>query len=158
MADKVTPTGFDATLTGLGSIVKEALGPLPQVCQEQVLLDLERARMTAEDLRDVAISPFPKGIQFPFAPDPHCPRLTWREIAMNTFTMDNMARQQERQRAMTIDRRAAQVVRVEELIGEARAGAWRAAHSNGDRDDLRRALLRSYNVLETAGFALNDDE
>ena len=48
MADKVTPTGFDATAR-LGSIVKEALGPVPQVCQETVLLDLERARMTAED-------------------------------------------------------------------------------------------------------------
>ena len=42
-------TGFDATVTGLGRIVEEALGPLPQVCQEQVILDLERARMTAED-------------------------------------------------------------------------------------------------------------
>ncbi len=48
MTDKVTPTGFDSTAR-LGSIIKEALGPLPRVCQEQVLLDLERARMTAED-------------------------------------------------------------------------------------------------------------
>ena len=42
-------TGFDATLTGLGSIVCAALGPLLRVSPETVLLDLERARMTAED-------------------------------------------------------------------------------------------------------------
>jgi len=33
----------------LGNIVGAALGPLPLVCQEKVLLDLERARMTAEE-------------------------------------------------------------------------------------------------------------
>ena len=33
----------------LGDIVKASLGPLPNVCQEQVLLDLERARMANED-------------------------------------------------------------------------------------------------------------
>ena len=42
-------TGFDATLTGLGSIVCAALGPLLRVSPETALLDLERARMTAED-------------------------------------------------------------------------------------------------------------
>ena len=56
MTDNVTPTGFDATVT-LGSIVSEALGPVPRVCPETVLLDLERARMTAEDLRSAAIAP-----------------------------------------------------------------------------------------------------
>ena len=35
----------------LKGLVKECLGPLPRVCQEQVILDLERARMTAEDYR-----------------------------------------------------------------------------------------------------------
>jgi len=35
----------------LKELVKDCLGPLPRVCQEQVLLDLERARMTAEDYR-----------------------------------------------------------------------------------------------------------
>ena len=35
----------------LGNLVKESLGPLPIVCSEKVLLDLERARMTAEDYR-----------------------------------------------------------------------------------------------------------
>ena len=35
----------------LKGLVKDCLGPLPRVCQEQVLLDLERARMTAEDYR-----------------------------------------------------------------------------------------------------------
>ena len=35
----------------IGEIVKASLGPLPTVCQEQVLLDLERARMQAEDNR-----------------------------------------------------------------------------------------------------------
>jgi hypothetical protein len=33
----------------IGDLVKAALGPLPLVCQEQVLQDLERARMAKED-------------------------------------------------------------------------------------------------------------
>ena len=33
----------------LKELVKESLGPLPRICQEQVLLDMERARMIAED-------------------------------------------------------------------------------------------------------------
>ena len=33
----------------LKDLVKASLGPLPMVCQEQVLLDMERARMKAED-------------------------------------------------------------------------------------------------------------
>ena len=33
----------------IGDLVKAALGPLPLLCQEQVLLDLERARMANED-------------------------------------------------------------------------------------------------------------
>ena len=32
-------------------MVKDCLGPLPRVCQEQVLLDMERSRMMAEDSR-----------------------------------------------------------------------------------------------------------
>jgi hypothetical protein len=39
----------------IGDIVKAALGPLPTVCQEQVLLDLERAKMQAEDERAALI-------------------------------------------------------------------------------------------------------
>ena len=35
----------------LSAMIKESLGPLPRVCQEQVMLDMERARMTAEDYR-----------------------------------------------------------------------------------------------------------
>ena len=35
----------------LKGLIQESLGPLPRVCQEQVILDLERARMTAEDYR-----------------------------------------------------------------------------------------------------------
>ena len=35
----------------LKGLIQESLGPLPRVCQEQVMLDLERARMTAEDAR-----------------------------------------------------------------------------------------------------------
>ena len=37
----------------LKELVKDCLGPLPRVYQEQVLLDMERARMTAEDARAV---------------------------------------------------------------------------------------------------------
>ncbi len=33
-------------------MVKDCLGPLPRVCQEQVLLDMERSRMLAADSRD----------------------------------------------------------------------------------------------------------
>ncbi len=40
------------TQTTLAGIVGEAVGPLPRVCAEQVLRDLERARMTAEDYRE----------------------------------------------------------------------------------------------------------
>ena len=40
----------------IGGIIKEAIGPLPKICQETVLRDLERARMSAEDLRTRAIS------------------------------------------------------------------------------------------------------
>ena len=32
-------------------MVKDCLGPLPRVCQEQVLLDMERSRMMAEGSR-----------------------------------------------------------------------------------------------------------
>ena len=34
---------------GLGALVREYIGPLPLIPAEQILLDLERARMTAED-------------------------------------------------------------------------------------------------------------
>ena len=33
-------------------MVQDCLGPLPRVCPEHVLLDMERARMHAEDRRD----------------------------------------------------------------------------------------------------------
>jgi len=36
-------------------LVKATLGPLPTVCQEQVLLDMERTRMPAEDNRAALI-------------------------------------------------------------------------------------------------------
>ena len=35
----------------LKTMVQDALGPLPRVCQEQVLLDMEQSRMMAEDSR-----------------------------------------------------------------------------------------------------------
>ena len=40
----------------ISEIVKASLGPFLTVCQEQVLLDLERARMQAEDYRTQAES------------------------------------------------------------------------------------------------------
>ena len=36
-------------------LVKATLGPIPTVCQEQVMLDMERARMQAEDDRAARI-------------------------------------------------------------------------------------------------------
>ena len=42
-----------AMASDLKELVKDCLGPLPRVYQEQVLLDMERARMTAEDARAV---------------------------------------------------------------------------------------------------------
>ena len=41
------------TQTTLAGLVGEAVGPLPRVCPEHVLRDLERARMMAEDLREL---------------------------------------------------------------------------------------------------------
>ena len=41
--------GTTALMDNIGDLVKAALGPLPTVCQEQVLLDMERARMGKED-------------------------------------------------------------------------------------------------------------
>ena len=43
-------TSCDATMI-IGGIIKEAIGPLPKICQESVLRDLECARMFAEDLK-----------------------------------------------------------------------------------------------------------
>ena len=37
------------TTEDIKELVKASLGPLPTVCQEQVLLDMERARMATED-------------------------------------------------------------------------------------------------------------
>ena len=39
------------TMEDLKKMVQDCLGPLPRVCPEHVLLDMERARMQAEDLR-----------------------------------------------------------------------------------------------------------
>ena len=50
MSDAPRAAMSDAQTT-LAGIVSEAVGPLPRVCAEQVLRDLERARMTAEDFR-----------------------------------------------------------------------------------------------------------
>ena len=50
MSDTPRAAMSDAQTT-LAGIVSEAVGPLPRVCTEQVLRDLERARMTAEDFR-----------------------------------------------------------------------------------------------------------
>ena len=43
-----------AMASDLKELVKECLGPLPRGFQDQITLDLERARMTAEDARAVA--------------------------------------------------------------------------------------------------------
>ena len=42
-------------MDALGDIVKSSLGPRPNVCQEQVLLDMERAMMAKEDNRAAVI-------------------------------------------------------------------------------------------------------
>ena len=39
-------------MESLNKMVQDCLGPLPKVCPEHVLLDMERARMHAEDRRD----------------------------------------------------------------------------------------------------------
>ena len=144
MTDNVTPTGFDATVR-LGSIVREALGPLPRVCQETVLLDLERARMTAEDLRGAAFSPYgtnyTPGLRV--RDDPNWRYLTWREFGNDRHEM-----------TQTIIGR---MDHAQDLIEEARHRARRAADSNGDREDLRVALIGTNNLLVDAGRALNDE-
>ena len=124
----------------LGAIVAAALGPLPQVCPEHVLLDLERARMTAEDLRVAAISPY-----YTYAA-PRGPRrrlMTWREFGTERNEMTSTL--------------SDQMGRAADLIEEARAGALRVADSNGSRADFRVALIGTNNLLVDAGRALNDE-
>ena len=124
----------------LGAIVAAALGPLPQVCPEHVLLDLERARMTAEDLRVAAISPY-----YTYAA-PRGPRrrlMPWREFGTERNEMTSTL--------------SDQMGRAADLIEEARAGALRAADSNGSRADFRVALIGTNNLLVDAGRALNDE-
>ena len=48
----VTTHPAEFAMEDLKIMVKDCLGPLPRVCQEQVLLDMERSRMLAADSRD----------------------------------------------------------------------------------------------------------
>ena len=130
----------DATTT-VGSIIKEALGPLPRVCQEQVLLDLERARMTAEDLRGAALSPYGTNVH---TQDPRHRLLTWREFGIERNEMTS-----------TMSDRMG---RAEGLSEQARRRARIAADSNGDREDLRVALIGIQNILVDARYILRHEE
>ena len=50
-----------------------------------------------------------------------------------------------------------QMGRAEDLIEDARAGALEAVDSNGNRSDLRVALVRANNLLVDAGRTLNGE-
>ena len=65
--------GAFATMQALQIVMKEEQ---PHAVAE-VLREMERARMTAEDLRGAALSPYPAGI------NPHSRCQTWREFAEN---------------------------------------------------------------------------
>ena len=155
MTDNVTATGFDATVT-LGSIVSEALGPQPRVCQETVLLDLERARMTAEDLRmtaenlrSAAISPYSTNN------DPRNPRLTWRECYIERHEEFISRDAMNSRRRLTMRDQMHEAAGLSEV---ARDRARIATDSNGDREDLRVALIDIQNILVDARRALHDED
>ena len=132
-------TGFDATLTGLGSIVCAALGPLPRVSPETVHLDLERARMTAEDHAqgNAVMHRYRDGAGLDRAE-------TWRQ--MNKIHIRNLNDQND------------QMGRTDHLMEEARTGALRAIDSKGNQEDFRLALVVASNLLVNARRALRDED
>ena len=64
----------------IGDIVKASLGPLPTVCQEQVMLDMERARMQAEDNRAALIRTEKKSNVWRSRENMHFCNSTWSEM------------------------------------------------------------------------------
>ena len=123
--------GSNETMQALRVVLQE------EECRamELVRLDLERARMTAEDLRGKAFSPY--GTNYS---DPNWRFLTWREFAND-------------RREMT-ETMIGRMDSAQDLIEEARHRARRAADSNGDREDLRVALIGTQNILVDARRAL----
>ena len=118
------------TLEALRVVLDEERTP----AMEEVVRDLERARMTAEDLRGASISTYGN--------PPHI--RTWREFGIERNEMT----------ATLGDRMG----RAEDLMEHARAGALRAVDSNGSREDFRVALIRTNNILVVAVRELNDED
>ena len=109
---------------------------------EVVRRDLERARMTAEDLRGAAFSPYGTNVH---TKDPRHRLLTWREFANDRHEMTSEMGER--------------MSRAEDLIEEARADALRAADStSANRSALRVALISTNNLLVDAVRALHDED
>ena len=127
--------GSNETMQALRVVLQE------EECRamELVRRDLERARMTVEDMRGAAFSPY--GTNYS---DPNWRFLTWREFANDRHEMTETM--------------IGRMDSAQDLIEEARAGALRAADSNGSRVDLRVALIGTSNLLVDARRALHDED
>ena len=126
----------------IGGIIKEAIGPLPKICQESVLRDLECARMSAEDLRAKALSP---EVSPPWVL-PKC-YMTWREVADNEVRYASVL-DQYWQRAEAQIRRADELYRLEEERLETTAHMHRGSYTE-------IALMNRVNALAAARRVLN---
>ena len=106
----------------------------------EVLRDMERARMMAEDWRGAMESPYGNHSD---TRDPNYRRLSWREVG------------QERNEAC--DRLATVNVEATETLAEARGEIRVALDDPGS--DRRAALIAAYNAMvDTERTLLNDDE
>ncbi len=134
--------GSNETMQALRVVLQE------EECRamELVRRDLERARMTAEDLRGKAFSPYgtnyTPGLRV--RDDPNWRYLTWREFGNDRHEMTETM--------------IGRMDSAQDLIEEARHSARRAADSNGDREDLRVALIGTQNILVDARRALHDED
>ena len=128
-------TGSFETMQALRAVIQEE----ETHAMEEVRRELERARMTAEDLRGAAFSPY--GTNYS---DPNWRYLTWREFANDRHEMTETM--------------IGRMDSAQDLIEEARHRARRAADSNGDREDLRVALIGTQNILVDARRALHDED
>ena len=132
--------GAFRTVEALRVVLSEARDP----AMEEVVRNLERARMTAEDLRGAAFSTYGTSEYYRYTKDPRYRLLTWREFGIERNEMT----------ATLGDRMG----RAEDLMEDARAGALRAVDSNGSREDFRVALIRTNNLLVVAVRELNDED
>ena len=134
--------GSNETMQALRVVLQEE----ESRAMEVVRRDLERARMTAEDLRGAAFSPYgtnyTPGLRV--RDDPNWRYLTWREFGNDRHEM-----------TQTIIGR---MDHAQDLIEEARRRARRAAHSDRDREHVRDALFDIQDNLLGARYILRHEE